>query len=192
MRQRVLVDANVLYSRTLRDWILMLAYCGSPERFYDVLWTEDILAETIASFREKHPQCDGGYIAAIAEKLRAEFADCQVRDYNATKYFGDPKDAHVHGAAIAGEADYLVTLNLRDFDVVDKDQLPYEIYTPDAFLMLIWESQPEIVRNVFLKMEKYRAEKKRTYSLAQLLKDAGATDFAGIVAQLNCDRMNAC
>lgn len=62
--ERVLIDANVLYSRTLRDWMLMLAYCGSPGRLYDPLWTEDILAEVIANFRAQHPQHSGATLTA--------------------------------------------------------------------------------------------------------------------------------
>lgn len=45
MSTRVLVDANVLYSRTLRDWLALL-YLES-DSFFSVYWTEDILAEAM-------------------------------------------------------------------------------------------------------------------------------------------------
>ena len=44
----VLPDANVLFSRTLRDWLFLLAHRG---RLYTVHSTEDILAETMAKYR---------------------------------------------------------------------------------------------------------------------------------------------
>lgn len=42
MRSRVLVDANILYSRCLTDWISLASIRGG---MYTVLWTEDMLAE---------------------------------------------------------------------------------------------------------------------------------------------------
>lgn len=189
--ERVLIDANVLYSRTLRDWMLMLAYCGSPGRLYHPLWTEDILAEVIANFRAQNPQHSGGYINRIVHILRTEFADCQVIDYEATASLPDPKDAHVHGAAISGNADYLVTQNVRDFVLTQQEQdaLPYEIYTPDEFFMVVWDSQPGVVRSVHDQMEKYRRQNNSHYSLASLLKSAGAEKFSKVVAGLTVESM---
>ena len=54
MVTRVLIDANVLYSRTLRDWILLLEI-ESEARMFKVHWTEDILAEVLYRTRRKSP-----------------------------------------------------------------------------------------------------------------------------------------
>ena len=43
------MDANVLYSRTLRDWMLMLRL--EADGMYVVLTTEDILTEVLYHFR---------------------------------------------------------------------------------------------------------------------------------------------
>jgi len=53
MFTRVLLDANVLVSRTLRDWVLLLqARAGG---MFATCWTEDILAETIHAVRRRNP-----------------------------------------------------------------------------------------------------------------------------------------
>lgn len=112
---RVLVDANVLYSRTLRDWVFLLALASGTGPLYDVLWTEDILAETVRNFRKRYPDVPGGYVADIVEKVREIFPEGRIRDYECPPGQPDPGDAHVHGAAVAGGADILLTSNVADF-----------------------------------------------------------------------------
>lgn len=46
MTAPILRDVNVMFSKTLRDWIFLLSLEGS---LYTVHTTEDILAETISS-----------------------------------------------------------------------------------------------------------------------------------------------
>lgn len=187
MRLRVLVDANVLYSRTLRDWVFMLALAGGAGAFYDVLRTEDILAETVRNFRKNHPNVAGGYIADVVEKVRETFPEGRVRDYECPPWDLDAGDAHVHGAALAGEADILLTSNVAHFigENCDPDEMPYEVYAPDEFLMLAWQSQSEVVRTVYDQMEAYRVSREGKYSLAERLKHAGAGEFARVIATLS-------
>lgn len=73
MPTRVLVDANVLYSKTLRDWLCLL-YLAS-DTYFAVYWTEDALAETIAHLRDKHPQWRGGKITKIHDQIKATCED---------------------------------------------------------------------------------------------------------------------
>lgn len=40
------VDANVLFSKTLRDWLFLLRH-ETQGQMYTVLATEDIIAETV-------------------------------------------------------------------------------------------------------------------------------------------------
>lgn len=47
MVTRVLVDANVLFSRTQRDWLFLLKL-KSEGRIFTVSSTVDIIAETVA------------------------------------------------------------------------------------------------------------------------------------------------
>ena len=52
----VLADANILFSRTLRDWLLLVHLDGGPIRVH---YTEDILAETVCRLRREHPSRRG-------------------------------------------------------------------------------------------------------------------------------------
>lgn len=146
------------------------------------------LLRPVRNFRKRYPDVPGGgYVADIVEKVREIFPEGRIRDYECPPGQPDPGDAHVHGAAVAGGADILLTSNVADFIGTgrDPDELPYEIYTPDEFLMLVWQSQPEIVQSVYAQMEEYRVSREGNYSLAERLKHAGAGDFARVVATLS-------
>ena len=54
----VFVDANVLYSRTLRDWLGLL-YTLPEYPLFQVYWSEDVLAETLYNLRRSHPEWPG-------------------------------------------------------------------------------------------------------------------------------------
>ena len=62
--QRVFVDANVLYSKTLMDWLFLLKL-HNPGMF-QVHTTEDVCAEVLANMRSRHPQAPGHYTAHLA------------------------------------------------------------------------------------------------------------------------------
>lgn len=118
----------------------MLAVIGGAGAFCDVLWTEDFLAETVRNFRKSHPNVAGGYIADVVAKVRETFPEGRVRGYECPPWELDPGDAHVHGAALAGGADILLTANVSHFigENCDPDELSYEVYAPDNFLMPVW------------------------------------------------------
>ncbi|XVX20406.1 PIN domain-containing protein [Actinomycetota bacterium] len=180
---RVFVDANVLYSQTLRDWLalLMLESSTPPYRVY---WTEDVMAEVIYHLRKDHPTWDGGKISRIRDRITGTFEGGRVEDFVITQGFdgSDPHDAHVHAAALACGADYLLTGDDPDDFTQDPDSLPYELMTPDGFFMLIEDSQPGLVRDVTRKQMSYWAKKCDEALLPQFLDKAGCPRFAGAVA----------
>ena len=61
---------------------------------------------------------------------------------------------------------------------VDLDSLPYEVHTPDGFLVLVDDSAPHRVRAVTRDQERYWDRRPRSKSLVQALQDAGCPDFA--------------
>lgn len=71
----VLPDANVLFSRTLRDWLFLLAHRG---RLYTVHSTEDILAETMAKYRDRHPMATGQRVEILYRQLRANLHSGEI------------------------------------------------------------------------------------------------------------------
>lgn len=178
---RVFVDANVWYSRTLRDWVGMLYLEGewSP---YIVFWSEDVLTETLYHLRKDHPEWSGTQISSIRARIASTFEIGRVDDFEVDEDFpgNDPHDAHVHAAAVSCEADILLTCDVSDFapNLEAAAVLPYELYTPDEFLVLMDNSAPDLVRAVAFKQVDYQVSRGREADLPLGLKRAGAPEFA--------------
>lgn len=139
------VDANVWFTRTLRDWIGLLSTVDELPPF-EVRWTEDVLAELLYHLRRLHPEWDGKRTSGIRDILTEVFEDGRVSDFTIDEsYQGpDPLDAHVHAATLASRADFLVTSNVKDF-VWDENESSYEVLHPDDFLVMIDDIAPESV-----------------------------------------------
>lgn len=114
--QVVFVDANVWFSRTLRDWIGMF-YTTPDAAPFEIRWTEDVLAEVLYHLRRTHPEWDGARITRVRDLIADTFENGRVDDFViGSDYKGkDGLDAHVHAAAVACGADILLTTNVADF-----------------------------------------------------------------------------
>ncbi len=144
VRLTALLDANVLYPAGLRDVLLRLA----DQYLYAPLWSADIHAEWMRSLLLDRPDLD----AAVLERTRAvmdeHFPEAPVTGYDtlaAGLDLPDAGDRHVLAAAIRGQADVIVTGNLRDFPV---DRLaPHGLAAqhPDAFVAGLFEADPAAV-----------------------------------------------
>ena len=111
----VLADANELVPRTPRDYILCLAEIG----LYDVRWSDAIWDEVarnlITKFGFSQQRID-----YLSGRLEAELPHQHLVvppeiEYLASLSGADSKDEHVVAAALAANADVLLTENLRDF-----------------------------------------------------------------------------
>lgn len=171
------VDADVFYSRTLRDWLGML-YATPDAPPFIVCWTEDVLAETIYRLRRAHPDWDGARISRMRDAIAGSFEGGRVDAYSPGAYPGaDPNDAHVHAAAVAAQADYLVTGNTKDLSW-DADSAPYEVLTPDEFFVLVDQAMGDLVDLVAQKMSDYWVERSGEADLPARLVAAGCPEFA--------------
>lgn len=141
----VFVDANVWYSRTLRDWFGML-YTTPDSPPFIVHWTEDVLAELIYHLRREHAEWSGARITRVRDLVAATFEAGRVDDFTIDGSYagGDIHDAHVHAAAVACGADVLVTFDVGDFSW-DDNVSTYEVMHPDEFLVLVDDASPELV-----------------------------------------------
>ncbi|MGB4767650.1 MAG: PIN domain-containing protein [Candidatus Saccharimonas sp.] len=178
MSTRVLVDANVLFSRTLRDWLCLL-YLES-DTFFSVYWTEDIVAEVIYRLRRQHPDWPGHKVVGIRDKICETFEGGRVDDFVPDGSFPgtDANDAHVHAAAIACSATILLTGDAGFSAPGVAENLPYEVYSPDEFFVLVDDSSPEKVIAVTETQQSYWLQRHDRCNLPRKLTAAGCPNFA--------------
>ncbi|GGK48664.1 PIN domain-containing protein [Nocardia camponoti] len=175
----VFVDANVLYSRTLRDWLALL-YLNPGNEMFEVLWSDDVMAEFHYHFRKNHPLLDDAQVGGIRRRLENSFKTGRVTGYTIDRAvtYPDPGDAHVHCAAVHCNADILLTNNGKDFTQLG--DVPYEIYTADEFFEHVDTAMPHVVREVVGEQLVYHLTRggDRSVGLPDKLKSAQAPLFA--------------
>jgi predicted nucleic acid-binding protein len=175
MSKRVFVDANVWVSRTLRDWVCLLR--AEVPSVFQLHTTEDVLAETVARLRELHPHRDGGATTRLRAAIIASI-DELVDDFpgDVPRSGADPKDQHVHAAAVAAQADVLLT---EDRGFHDLDDLPYDVLACDDFFVLVDDAVPWHVRATARRMDRYWATRPGAHAgLGAALTRAGCPTFA--------------
>jgi hypothetical protein len=141
----VLVDANVLYSRVLRDYLL---YAATLE-LIEIRWSSAILAEVIEHLTKNIP----GFDAEAGERLRAAMngafpeAEIELDNDAAAAVTGlplpDEGDRHVLAAAVAVDADVLCTDNLKDFPADTMDEAGMRLMSADVLLSLLVSEFPD-------------------------------------------------
>lgn len=144
----VLADANVLYPRVLRDYLLYAA----AEGVIEIRWSAEILAEVvehlIANIDAFNEAAGGRLVAA----MNHAFPLAQVEpDEDALAIVGglplpDPDDAHVLAAALTIASDVLCTNNVKDFPTAVMTAVGITAMTADELLrLLITESGEEML-----------------------------------------------
>lgn len=148
MTQRVLVDANVLASRILTDWLFHLRKCNRD--MFSILWNRDIQAEAIRAMRKKHPGWSGSAIERHFEIMEGLIDDSVVAPDDDHGFSGaDPEDFHVHAAAVGGNVHYILTDNRPEDFTSHPGEESYEIINSDDFFNLVADSnQPRFVATV--------------------------------------------
>jgi len=124
----VVLDADVLFGRTLRDMLLYAA----AEGLFQPRWSTETLDELRRNLVEKGKltpeQAEG-----LLEVLREAFDEAEVDGYEAqlAEVSNHPKDRHVAAAALHEKATIIVTKNLPDFTPEPEGVL---VESPDEFL----------------------------------------------------------
>lgn len=179
MGERVFVDADILFSRTLRDWLFLLRNAHGGGAF-TVGSSEDVIAELLARYRDKYPKTDGAAIASLRQAV-LDNLDELVEDYAVADWMleGDPGDGHVRAAAVQSGFTMLLTCDkvlLSDDDRFD--HICYEPIHPDDFLVLLDDSSPARVRAVTEQQFKYFMGRNGQADLPAALRRAGCPSFA--------------
>jgi len=140
----VLADANVLYSRVLRDYLLYAAQQG----LLVIRWSPQILAEMIEHLIANRPQFSAESGRVLAEAMNSAFpaAEVSVDADTAASLVAldlpDKDDRHVLAAAILADADVLCTNNLKDFPNAAMQPWGIAVMSADELLNHLIKSSP--------------------------------------------------
>ncbi len=136
---RLLLDACTLYPRLMRGAVLGYAEAGG----LTPLWSERILGEWVLATERKLGPLAAAQARASAARMRARFGEACVSGWERVEIherLPDANDAHVLAAAVAGGADGIVTLNIRDFPLRALGARGLARLHPDAFLRAEWRA----------------------------------------------------
>jgi rRNA-processing protein FCF1 len=177
---RVLPDANVLFSRTQRDWLFLLRH-ETGANMFTIGTTVDIVAETVARLRDAYPDAQGQTTARIHDQILSA-ADERFDDFviEGNWQGADQGDAHVDAAARSGDVDIILTCDKGWSRLLPEqlDALPYEVMHPDHFFCLVAESHPQCLQRVVLTQTRYWLQRSDDVNLSQRLRRAGCPEFA--------------
>jgi predicted nucleic acid-binding protein len=141
----VLADANILYSRTLRDYFLYAADEGAIE----IHRSQQILDEMSRNLRENLGL--GASSTARLEELMTAYIEYALIDVEPEDLATvddvemDAKDRHVLAAALSVDADILLTENIRHFPQWMTDH-GIELLTPAELLAPVVARFPDRIR----------------------------------------------
>ena len=138
------LDANVLYSASLRHLLIWLAVTEA----FDARWTAAIQDEWTQSLLADQPHLDAKKIARTRQLMDKFIPDGLVTGYEAlipSLTLPDVDDRHVLAAAVHCSASVIVTKNLRDFPASVLAEFGIEAMHPDAFVSRLLDENPAAV-----------------------------------------------
>ena len=137
-------DANVLYPAELRNLFMHLALTG----LFRAKWSADVHEEWISALLEKRPDLTRDKLERTRALMDMHATDALVTGYEDLipgLQLPDPDDRHVLAAAIRGQADVIVTMNLRDFPSDVVGAFGVEAQHPDEFVLHLLDLAPGAV-----------------------------------------------
>ncbi len=143
---KALLDACVLYPTVLREILIGVAAAG----LYRPLWSGRILEEWARATAKLGPVAET-LARGEVERLRADWPQGAVvvpEGLARRLWLPDPNDIHVLAAAIAGQADVIVTFNAADFPRGLLAEEGIARQDPDAFLLDLHQRAPAAVEAV--------------------------------------------
>lgn len=137
-------DASVLYPSELRNFLMHLALTG----LFRAKWSAAVHEEWICALLRKRPDLSREKLERTRRLMDLHAADAIVTGYEDLiegLQLPDPDDRHVLAAAIRGQADVIVTMNLRDFPAHILGQFGIEPQHPDEFIRCLLDLAPGLV-----------------------------------------------
>jgi predicted nucleic acid-binding protein len=185
---KALLDANVLFSITLTDVLLSLA----EAQLFEPYWTERILGEAERGLlgQPVARAIDTAAVGRRFQSMRDFFYGAMIdpADYEplVAEMRNHDGDRHVLAAAVAVQADVVVTHHIRHFPPDALGGLPVgAVTTPDAFLCALHDTQEGDVHAVLHRMlANKRRPQMSVHDLTDHLRDSGAARFANRLSLL--------
>jgi len=181
----VLADANVLYSRVLRDYLLYAA----DQEIIVITWSPGILDEVTEHLRQNITGFDDAASDRLVRAMNRAFPLAEVRPDDehlqmlAEVSLPDEDDRHVLAAALAAEATVLCTSNIRDFPARAVQPFGIEVVTPDQLLRrLVTEFEPQMLAAHQTAVASLKGA--TDDSTVSALHRAGASETATLMARL--------
>lgn len=151
----VVADANILFSRTLRDYFIYAADEGAIE----IHWSQEILDEMSLNLRENLglSRTDTSRLEELMNGyLEYALIDVDPMDLAIVEDVEmDAKDRHVLAAAISADADILLTENTRHFPREWMSDHDLELLDAGELLTRLAENFPDKMRAAHEKAVRY-------------------------------------
>lgn len=142
-RQKVVLDACVLYPAPVRDILLNLA----DQDLYDPKWSQEIEEEWLRNLLNNRPDLDKSRLERTIKAMNRAFPEAMIENYEKLiegLELPDKDDRHVLAMGIKCKADLIVTFNLRDFPKDYVSRFDIEVNDPDSFICRLIASEKEL------------------------------------------------
>ncbi len=104
---------------------------------YRARWTEKIHEEWMRNVLKNRPDLSKEQLERTKSLMNRSVRDCLIEGYEfiiPSLDLPDPDDRHILAAAIKGQADIIVTMNLKDFPDRILNEYEIEAQHPDIFI----------------------------------------------------------
>lgn len=145
----VLADANVLYSRVLRDYLVYAADEGAIA----IRWSRAILIEAVEHLQVNNSTFDAEHGRLLIRLLNDAYPHAEVKPTAAARRkvnqldMPDEDDRHVLAAAVSARAEVLYTNNVKDFPPQAMASVGIELLTADTLLSRLVTMHPARMRD---------------------------------------------
>ncbi|MGW4634776.1 PIN domain-containing protein [Nocardia sp. NPDC004415] len=176
---RVVLDACVLVPIVKSDLLLTLA----TRHAFCPLWSERILDEVSRAVVKVNPRMTDERIARRVDGMNAAFEDACVVGWEPLEQgvtgLPDAADRHVVAAAVRGNAEAIVTDNLKHFPADVLSQWGLHAMSSDDFLLDVLDLNPSVMLSSLIEMAGRRKNPPVTVDeIVAALGTANASRFA--------------
>jgi predicted nucleic acid-binding protein len=169
----IVYDANVLYPAPLRDLLMYLAVTD----LFAARWSKDIHEEWITGVLRNRPDLSRARLERTCSFMDNSVRDGLITDYEVlipTLELPDPDDRHVLAAAIHGDADVIVTMNLKDFPEAILSGYDIIAQCPDDFVMRLVEMDADaVLQAIILQQQSLKKPEKTMNEFLETLEQQG-------------------